>query len=95
MNGPDKEFYDRVDAHIDLANGQVPKTGTGQACASLMYATARFSSWLAARRCSNGAEMREARKQNIDYFLEEYRKMLEENMDDYIKNYDMYMQKPD
>jgi len=93
MNEPDKEFYDRADAHVDLSNDQIPKIGAGKVCASMMYATARFNSWLAARGFSTGAEMRESRKENIDYFLEEYRKMLEENMDDYIDNFDTYMQK--
>ena len=93
MNEQDREFYDRADAHIDLSNDQVPKAGSGKVCASMIYATARFSSWLAARGFSSGAEMKESRQKTIDYFLSEYRKMLEENMDDYIDNFDTYMQK--
>ena len=57
----------------------------------MMYATARFNSWLTANRFNDGAEMARSRQENIDYFLDEYRKMLEENMDDYIVNFDSYM----
>ncbi|RJG12930.1 DUF3144 domain-containing protein [Pseudomonas cavernicola] len=31
----------------------------------------------------------------MEYFLTEYRKMLEENLDDYINNFSSYMQLPD
>jgi len=40
---------------------------------------------------NNGDEMREQKKETIEYFVEEYRKMLTENLDDYIKNFDSYM----
>jgi hypothetical protein len=35
--------------------------------------------------------MSEAKEETIDYFMTEYRRMLEANIDDYIKNFDLYM----
>jgi hypothetical protein len=37
--------------------------------------------------------MRELRAKNIEDFVGEYRKMLEENLDDYIANFDDYIAK--
>ena len=31
----------------------------------------------------------------MDYFVGEYRKMLDENLDDYIKNFEKYMEVAD
>jgi hypothetical protein len=35
--------------------------------------------------------MAEAREEAIEYFCEQYRLMLEENLDDYIENFEKYM----
>ena len=34
------------------------------------------------------------RADSIDYFATEFRKMLEENYDDYLKNFDAYRSRP-
>ncbi|HYQ38602.1 MAG TPA: DUF3144 domain-containing protein, partial [Pseudomonas sp.] len=33
-----------------------------------------------------------SKEETIEYFVTEYRKMLDENMDDYIKHFQSYMQ---
>jgi len=35
--------------------------------------------------------MLEAKQETLDYFVSEYQKMLEENLDDYIENFEFYM----
>ena len=88
----DNEFYKRADEHIKLSNEQLSKDiPLGKVSSSMMYSTARFSSWMNAYRFNNGDEMREQKKETIEYFVEEYRKMLIENLDDYIENFDSYM----
>jgi hypothetical protein len=37
--------------------------------------------------------MAEAKEDTIEYFCEQYRLMLEENLDDYIENFARYMQR--
>jgi hypothetical protein len=37
-------------------------------------------------------EMKAGKNEAVEYFVSEYRKMLEENMDDYIDNFQDYMQ---
>ncbi|OEC32572.1 Protein of unknown function [Pseudomonas cuatrocienegasensis] len=93
MQEVDNAFYERADAHILLSNGQISEDiGRGKVSASNMYAAARFSAWVSACGWSNGQEMAEAKQETLDYFVSEFRKMLEENLDDYIENFESYMQ---
>ena len=92
MQEVDDEFYERADAHIHLSNGQISeKVGTGKVSASNMYATARFNAWVSAGGWHSGQEMAESKQETLEYFVAEYRKMLEENLDDYIENFESYM----
>ena len=87
----DDKFYERADAHIDLSNDQLDDIGSGEVSASMMYAVARFNAWVTACGFHTSDEMVAAREETIQYFMAEYRKMLEENLDDYIANFDKYM----
>lgn len=86
----DPKFFNRADAHIHLSNDQMSEIARGKVSASMMYATARFNAWVTALSFDSGTEMASARRQTLDYFLDEYRKMLEENLDDYIQNFENY-----
>ncbi len=92
MSDPvDPHFYERADAVIQLANEQNNGVGSGKVSASLMYATARFNAWLSACGFNDAEEMQNARQETLEYFTRQYRAMLEENLDDYIRNFDTYM----
>ena len=89
----DNAFYERADAHIHLSNDQITgEIGRGKVSASNMYATARFNAWVSACGWSSGQEMAEAKQETLEYFVNEFRKMLEENLDDYIENFESHMQ---
>ena len=93
MAAVDGEFYDRADGHIMLANEAISETvDRGKVSSSFLYAASRFNAWVSACGWTNGKEMGEAKQKTVDYFVAEYRKMLEENLDDYINNFDEYMQ---
>jgi len=87
----DPEFYNRADAVIHLANEQLEHVGRGKVSASCMYATARFNSWVTATGFNSAEEMQEARAEAIDYFVVQYKAMLEENYQDYVDNFSTYM----
>lgn len=87
----DTNFYERADAHIHLSNEQCGDIGRGKVSASMMYATARFNAWVSACGFDSGKEMSAARAETVEYFVEQYRKMLEENLDDYAKHFSKYM----
>lgn len=88
----DDAFYDRADAHINLSNEQL-KTfeNMGKVSASMMFGTTRFNAWVSARGFKSGEEMAEAREAMLRYFCEQYRMMLEDNIDDHIENFERYM----
>ena len=90
----DEHFYERADSHIHLSNDQLNvEKGRGKVSASMMYATARFNAWVSACGFSTSEEMSNARAQTIEYFVEQYRLMLEENLDDYISSFGDYMKR--
>ena len=92
MQEVDDEFYKRADAHIHLSNDQISeKIGKGKVSASNMYATARFNAWVSACGWDSGQEMASAKEETLEYFVTEYKKMLEENLNDYIENFESYM----
>jgi hypothetical protein len=83
----DKEFFERADAYITIANEQAANVGRGKVSASLMFATARFNAWVSA----SGTELASVKEEALEYFLNEYRQMLEENLNEYIEHFDDYM----
>jgi hypothetical protein len=92
MNEVDDKFYDRADAHIHLSNDQISKEiGTGKVSASMMFATARFNAYLSAKGYDSAADFSGEKSIVMKYFVDEYTKMLEENIDDYIESFDNYM----
>ena len=91
----DNNFYKRADAVINLANEQLDEVPIGKVSASCMYATARFNAWVSACGHASSEEMASAKDETVEYFTRQYRAMLTENIDDYITNFNNYMQAQD
>ncbi|WP_338524246.1 DUF3144 domain-containing protein [Pseudomonas batumici] len=92
----DESFYDRADAHINLSNEQLKAfENLGKVSASMMFGTTRFNAWVSARGFKSGEEMAQAREAMLNYFCEQYRMMLEDNLDDHINNFTQYMSATD
>ena len=91
----DDNFYNRADAHIHLSNDQGKEVGRGKVSASMMYGTARFNAWVSACGFKSSAEMSAAPSETINYYVDQYRLMLEENLDDYIEHFSKYMEAGD
>lgn len=87
----DKAFFERADAYITVANEQAQAVNRGQVSASMMFATARFNAWVSASGTDSGEELSSVKAEALDYFVTEYRKMLEENLDEYIEHFEKYM----
>ena len=87
----DPHFYDRADAHIHLSNDQLSDISSGKVSASMMYGTSRFNAWVSACGHASGDDMAAAKEATLNYFVEQYRLMLEENYDDYAENFEKYM----
>jgi len=90
--GLDDTFFERADAHINLANDHVnAKVEPRLVSASLMFSSARFNAWISASGFQNGEELKARKKELLEYFVSQYSSMLEENLDNYADNYDLYM----
>ncbi len=88
----DDKFFERADAHIKLANEHMNQQGNAEMVnTSFLYAAARFNAWISAAGLKNSEEMKAKRADLMRYFVEQYTSMLEENLDNYIENYDLYL----
>ena len=87
---PGPEFWARADEVIAIANKQCNDSTSGKVSASLLYAAARFSSFNVASSADDVEEMKRDKEEAIKYFLGQFEKMLIENIDDYIENFESY-----
>jgi hypothetical protein len=90
-------FFERADEFIKQANdfcrppkGQKPDPAElrGQVSAAMLFATARFNTWVAANNFKDGNEMRDAKDQVMSYLLQQFQMMLEDNFDEYCEQFD-------
>lgn len=84
------EFWERADALIAVANEQIKQSTTGKVSSSMLYAAARFTAFNVAFQAESAEEMQENKKEAINYFVAQFEKMLIENMEDYIENFEAY-----
>lgn len=91
QNQPGPEFWERANAIINLANSQCDKAHRSEVSASSLYAVARFNAFIVAVD-SGGAQNLQANKdQALEYFVDQFRKMMTVNIDDFIDNYDKFL----
>ncbi len=89
MSNKTKEFLERADAQIMLANQQLEQGLTiGEVSASFMYGSARFTTYMAATSFKSAEDMLTAKDEIIDYFMKEYKLALEEHLNNHAVTYD-------
>ena len=87
----DDAFWQRADEVINLANAQCEKAeSSDEVIASLLYASARFNAFLIAATAQSAADIQSGKDDAVAYFTEQYRQLLQDNLDDYIENFDEY-----
>ena len=90
-NTPDQEFWNRVNALINLANDQCDTADPSAVCASMMYASTRFNAFIVARSTGNPESMKQEKERALEYFTDQFRKMMSENFDDFADNLEKYI----
>lgn len=85
------EFWERADQIIALANEQCTQNTGNEVATSLLYAAARFNAFLIASK-GDAARMQQEKDDAIAFFTEQYKRMLTDNFNDYITNFDKYTQ---
>ena len=87
----DREFRRMADAFIDLANQQASPDNREIVSMALLYAAARFNSFVVASHAPDLKKYDADRDKACQFFLAKYKDMLNENLDDYRKLYDESM----
>ena len=72
----DKQLRVIADGFIDLANDQAQRFHKENVSEGLMYASSRFSAFVVASHAADVLAYDEDRDRAIDYFVEQFRKML-------------------
>lgn len=83
----DKQFRNVADAFIHLANKQAETVPRENVSMALLYAAARFNSFIVASHAPDEGKYQRDREAAFEFFLREYKRMLKENLDDYAKIY--------
>ena len=88
MSEDKQGFLKRADAHIFLANEQMNENiSSGEVSASFMFALARFNAWIAASSYKSSEDMAAEKQKAMEYFMNEYKIMLEQHLDEHIKGF--------
>ena len=91
MNQIEDELFCRADEHIELANKHGKTVEASKVSASFLYGAARFNAFIAACNAVSGDDLQSGKSEIMSYYVEQYKKMLEDNLTDYIANFDSYM----
>lgn len=75
-------MYDLANEFINLANELVETDNSGNVGVALRYAGARYSAFEAT---AHSQDLANEKEEIIKMYLEDYRKMLSDNIDDYLK----------
>lgn len=78
-----KEFYKMADSFIDLANEYCDKKDSSEVGSSLLFATARFCSFVVASHSKDLQSYESELDHASDFFSKEFKRMLGQNLEEY------------
>jgi len=84
----DKQFWDLADSFIQLANTHLNEAKPSKVSASALFAAARFFVFDNTAATENKEQLIVEKEAAIAYFLDQYEKMLRENLDEHLARYD-------
>ena len=90
---PDKDFWRVADSFVAHANAQADNTDRGVVSAGFAYSSARFNTFVIASQCGNKEAFEAEKAKAIEYYVEQYKLALTENVADYSANFDKYISK--
>jgi hypothetical protein len=90
---PENElFWKTADSFIAHANS-LNDTDRGVVSAGFAYSSARFNAFVIASQCGNKEAFEAEKDAAVNYFVEQYKLALTENVADYSANFDKYISK--
>ena len=90
---PDDTFWRVADTFIGSANEQASKIDPTVVSAGFIYAAARFNAFVVASQCGSKESFEAEKAAAIEYFVNQYKIALTENVADYQANFDKYLNK--
>jgi hypothetical protein len=90
-NPPAPDFWNRANALINIANDQCDAADPNEVAASTMFASARFNAFIVARATGSAENMRREKERALEYLTDQFRKMMADNLDDFIQNHEAFM----
>ena len=91
----DPEFWDLAEKFIELANTSVETSDLGKVGAAMLYAAARFNTFVVAATSIDRKEFIEDADDTMDYLSKQFRHMLGDNLRDFKDNYKVYIKHSD
>lgn len=88
-----EHYFNTADEFIFLANTHLENSTAPRISNIMMYATARFNAYTLASQTENKEIFKKEKTENIEFLVEAYKKSLEEHYDDYIENFDEYLER--
>ncbi|HVZ29991.1 MAG TPA: DUF3144 domain-containing protein [Asticcacaulis sp.] len=84
----DNTFVEHAAAFINLANEQALAADVDQVAGSMLLAAARYCAHVSAGNALSADAMREERQAQIDFVMQNFRRLLEGEYDFYIEKFD-------
>lgn len=84
----DLQFRKMADSFIDVANRHCEGREPSMVSSSFLYGASRFCAFVVAGKTGDRKSYEEQKKAAIDYYSQEFRTMLEQNLDDYSRVFD-------
>ncbi len=84
----DKQFWELTDSFIQLANTHLNETKPSRVSASALFAASRFNAFVITAATESKEQLIAEKEAAIAYFMDQYEKMLRENIDEHLARYD-------
>ena len=86
----DKQFWDMTDSFIQLANTHLNEAKPSRVSASALFAASRFNAFVITAATESKEQLIAEKEAAIAYFMDQYEKMLRENLDEHLARYDQH-----
>ena len=88
---PDDEFWELADSFIENADNLCELShDAGNVSAALLFAASRFSAFVVASSAEDSADLTAKQDEATDYFVDQFRLMMTENLNDFLQNFDEF-----
>ncbi len=91
ISAEEKQFWDTVDAFLDAANSTAQECDPGVVASAVMYAAARYCAFNIACFSESRKDFLDDSANSVSHFTAEFKKLLQENMEDYGENFKVYL----